>query len=86
MQLLNGKIRLNDLANSLGITSSAVRQHLTNKSPLGKGAQKLDDRLTSDYLLSIDSVLQFLDWLVAKGRKVSYATIDKTRAEIKKLI
>jgi hypothetical protein len=82
METINGKIKLTDLAHWLKITPSAVRQHLTNKSPLGAGAEKFGERQTGDYLLSIDSVLAFLDWITAKGRKVKIEDVEKTRNEI----
>lgn len=85
MELINRKLKLTDLAHSLRITPSAVRQHLINKSPLGEGAEKFGDRQTGDFLLSIDSVLLFLDWIRVKGRKVKLEDIERTKEIIHKL-
>ena len=82
MQLYDNKIRLTDLANELKISSSALRQHLKNKSPLKEGAEKFGHRLTDDYLLDINSTLKFLDWLRLKGRKVKMEDIQRIYEEL----
>ena len=77
-------IRLSDLAIELKITSSAVRQHLLNKSGLGEGAEKWGNHRTDDYLLPISSVLNFLDWLKVKARKVKMDDIIRVEEQLKK--
>ena len=79
----NNTIRLSDLAVELNVTSSALRQHLKNKSPLGLGAKKFGGRSTGDYLLSIDSTLQFLEWLKLKAKKVKMEDILKVEDMLK---
>lgn len=85
MKLINQKIRLTELAEELGVSSSALRQHLTNKSPLKEGAEKMGEHVTDDFLLTIDSVSNFLNWLKIKGRKVQMETILKVEEMIKNL-
>lgn len=85
MNTINGKIRLTELANELKVTSSALRQHLTNKSPLKVGAEKLGVHQTDDFLLTIDSVSNFLNWLKVKGRKVKMEDILRVEESIKSL-
>jgi len=83
---MDGKIRLTELASELGVTSSALRQHLKNKSPLGEGATKFGNRQTGDYLLSIGSVLDFIGWARGKGRKLKVETLDRVEEDVKCLI
>lgn len=85
IQLIEGKIRLVDLAEALGTTATNIRLHLKNKSPLRHGAVKFADRVTGDYLLEPKSVLNFLAWMRSKSRKVSVETLLKLEEEIKQL-
>jgi hypothetical protein len=72
MELINNKILLSDLAAELGVTNSAILQHLHNpKTGLGEGAEKFGHKITGGWLLPIGSVLQYLSWAKTKGRKVS---------------
>jgi hypothetical protein len=83
MNLINGKIRLIELAKLLGLESATIRQHLyKNHGGIAEDHEKLGDRLTGDHLLSIDSTLTFLGWLKAKGRKVNLEQIEFLENEI----
>jgi hypothetical protein len=77
------KVRLTDLAKELKVTSSAIRQHLHNKSGLGESAEKWGNHRTDDYLLPIDSVLNFLTWLKMKAKKVKMEDILRVEQELK---
>lgn len=76
-------MRLSDLAHELKVTPSAIRQHLSNKSGLGQGAEKFGARQTGDYLLNIQSVLNFLNFLKLKGRKVKMEDILRVEEGLK---
>lgn len=77
------KVRLTDLAKELRVTSSAIRQHLQNQSGLGEGAEKWGEHKTDDYLLPIDSVLHFLDWLKIKAKKIKMDDILRVEEMLK---
>ncbi len=79
MKLINNKILLTELAQLLETTPSNLRQHLHNKSGLGREHEKFGLRSTGDLLLDINSVLAFLDWISTKGRKITQENIHKTR-------
>lgn len=85
IELINGKVPLSELARSLGVTSSALRQHLRNRSPLGENAEKFGHRATGDYILDYDSVWAFLEWISQHGRKIKGEAIERTREELKKI-
>ncbi len=82
MEIINGKILLSELAKALNVTSSALIQHLKNNSGLGAGAVKFGGTQTGNYLLSIDSIFQFLNWARSKAKKIDIDTIIKVEAEI----
>lgn len=82
MKLIDGRIRLNDLAAALGVTGQSLRNHLKNESGLGDKATKFGSGLTGDYLLSIDSVLNYLDWAYSHSKKLNYDTIKNVETEI----
>lgn len=82
MTPIDGRVRLSELAQSLGVTNSALLQHLKNNSGLGDGAVKLGNMQTGDYLLSIDSVLNFILWARRRGRKLDMETLDRVQGEV----
>lgn len=83
MKLTFGKIRLTDLAHALEITPPALRQHVyKNNGGIAKDLSKVDETQTSDILLSIDSVSNFLIWLKARGRRVKLEKIEQLENEL----
>jgi transcriptional antiterminator len=87
MDLIDGKIKLTELAARFNVTPQALRNHIKNKNTsLGTDAVKLNDKQTGDFLLSIDSVLKFITWLKSNGRRVNYGTLEKIEKEIKCLM
>ncbi len=85
MELINGKIRLTDLAKELGVTSQNLRLSLKNKSGLGEGVTKLGSSILSDYLLTIDSTLNFINWSYNNGKKLDYETLHRVEEMVKQL-
>lgn len=85
MNLINGKIRLSDLAHRLGVTNQSLRNHLKNGSGLGVGAAKFGAEVTSDYLLSIDSVINYLEWSFTHSKKLKFNTISDVLKEVLEL-
>jgi len=84
MNYIEGKVRLSDLAEELGVSSAAIRQHLANpKTKLAINSTKLLDRKTGDTLLDKESVLNFLSWLKFHSRKIRKETINILYEKIK---
>ncbi len=88
MQLQQGRVRLGELAYKLGVTNQALRNHLNNDrnkiklNGLSKDAIKASDDPNSDLLLSIDSTLQFLNWLSSHTKQVQKNRIMEVVKEI----
>lgn len=83
MRLIDNKILLTDLAEELGVSNSALLQHLKNSSGLGVGAEKFGKARTSLYLLPIGSVLNYLNWMKSKAKHVKMEIILKVEEKIK---
>jgi hypothetical protein len=83
MELTDGRIKLTSLAAEFGVTPQALRNHLKNSSGLGVNAIKLNGKLTGEYLLSIDSVLNFIHWSYSNGRKLNLGLLERVEKEIK---
>lgn len=82
MKVLDGRVRLNDLAAALGVTGQSLRNHLRNESGLGDNAVKFGSGVTGDYLLSIDSILNYLNWAYSHSKKLDYDTIKAVELEV----
>jgi DNA-binding Xre family transcriptional regulator len=82
MHLIDGKIRLTELAKELGVTGQALRNHLKNSSGLGVGAVKFGSGMTDDYLLPIDSVFNYIEWAMSHSKKIKYSTLEKVEKEL----
>lgn len=84
MDLVDGKIKLTELAVKFNVTPQALRNHVKNDyTSLGVGAIKLNGKQTGEFLLSIDSVLKFIQWLKSNGRRVNFGVLEKVEKEIK---
>ena len=84
MNLTDGKIKLTELAVEMKVTPQALRNHVKNeKSGLGENTIKLNGKLTGEFLLPIDSVLKFINWLKSNGRRVNFKTLETLEKEIK---
>lgn len=82
MQVIDGRIRLSELAQRLGVTNQSLRNHLKNESGLGIDAVKFGNTLTGDYLLSIDSIRQYITWAYSHSKKLNFAILNEVEKEI----
>ena len=82
MKRINGKIRLVDLARRLGCTSANLKYHIYNDNVLGEDAEKLGEGQTDDILLSIDSILKFIEWAFSNSRRLDYNKLVELKEEL----
>lgn len=82
MELVNDKIRLGDLAKALNVTNQSLRNHLKNNSGLGQGAEKDKGSLTGDWLLSIDSVINYINWSFSHRKQVDVEALTTVQKEL----
>jgi len=83
MKIIDGHIRLTELAKRLGVTPQSLRNHLKNNSGLGENAVKFGDTLTADYWLPLDSVVNFLNWAISHGKKMKDEMLYEVLEEVK---
>jgi hypothetical protein len=84
MDIIDGSVRLSDLAKELNIGSANIRQHVyKNRGGLGDNANKFGNRKTGDFMLDVHSVLGFIEWARGKARKISEENLNKVEAEIR---
>lgn len=77
-------IRLTDLAEALGVTPQSIRNHLKNPRT-GLHGNKTGGRQTGEYLLPIDSVRTYLNWLTVYGKQVKFENIELTFERLEEL-
>lgn len=77
------KIRLNDLAAKLGIGGANLRYHVRFKDRLGEGAEKIGNKQTGDFLIPLETALNFISWAHANGRNYDYDTLVKVEEELR---
>jgi len=83
MNIDKGYVTLGELAKELNIGSATIRQHLYhNRGGIAEGATKYMNRQTGDYLLNVNSVLNFIYWLRGHGRKITHENMDKVEAQL----
>jgi hypothetical protein len=87
MQFINGKILLSELADELGVTHTALLQQLGADHPggLGVGAKKFDGTATSNWMLTIDSTINYLNWAKTKSRKIDKGKISELENKLSRL-
>lgn len=86
MQLINNKIRLVELAKELEVTPEAIMRHVKKPDGLGLNSEKLGGRQTGDLLLSIDSVLKWLDFYKGRKGRIKLDTLLRVEETVRCLI
>lgn len=86
IERVNDKIKLTSLAKSLGLSSNKMRFHLINGSGLGDGAEKIGFNEFGDWTLEKKSVLNYLQWLKSKNKKIKLSIIEKVEEECRRKV
>jgi len=83
INITNGLL-LSDVASSLGMSTASIFYHYRhNNGNLREGSTSLTTAENSVIVLSIDSVIIFLGWLHAHGRKVDFTKLVALEEELK---